>query len=270
MDNLLMQYDELPECYGGGHASYHMMKNVFINDKKDFVIIHTGCINKIIYRNKVFRYVDKWGNNGIAHACKSVIKDADEFFEKGQQLEIKHPKASTRYTDKIFIANMLKNGISKFLEIDIKACYWTIAFKKGIISEKVYKKYLNQKMLRLIAIGNLNKNTLIKKYKNGKGVLRKIILNTNKPVWEYVVSEAWGVFNELNELLNNQVFMFKTDCFYVLPGNKRETINYIKKQEFRYTINELEIINYNGCEMLCKLSGKDKEIKRIIVGYIKY
>ena len=58
------------------------------------------------------------------------------------------------------IENCFDNIKNVVYGYDINACYWNIAYREGIISEKTYKTGLESKEARLTAIGNLNKKTI--------------------------------------------------------------------------------------------------------------
>lgn len=186
--------------------------NFYINRRCSFEHIKSGSVNTFIHNNRVVRSVMNRYDRDIMLACRYVRSDMKKYLAYNEMPDIL-PSATTFYRHSDY-----RRYINTEVDaIDINACYWNILYNKGILSEKVYKRFVDQKKARLIAVGNLFKKTIIKKYIEGVLIDTKILDNDFAIGWQFVVSESWKILLECREVTNDNVLMFKTDCFFVLP-----------------------------------------------------
>jgi hypothetical protein len=151
----------------------------------------------------------------IITACRAINLDIKKFnATKREKIISELHKNPTTFYKNIELFKLYLG--CEVLIMDINACYFNLLRIAGIITKKTYDKFLPKKKARLIAVGNTYKKTYIIEYKNGEPLNdSKMILNPNEWVWKYVVSESWKIFREVNEATNNNVILFKTDCFTI-------------------------------------------------------
>lgn len=128
-------------------------------------------------------------------------------------------------------------GKGKMVGIDLNNCYWQTLYLIGAISEKQkeagYKKS-GWKGFRNMAIGNLAKNSLLYRYRDGEQVGRpEIITNKYAAVRMQVIWHVFEVFQQVANVIGAEnYYRFYTDSLFVKPSLAKKVDKMVR--EFGY------------------------------------
>ncbi len=163
------------------------------------------------------------------------------------------------------------SGIRRFSTIDAKACYWTIAYNSGIISKKTFDKYIDKKELRLVSIGNLNKTVRKTKVIKGEKDLNGSTVIENDHAWvsKYILSEAFSIYEKVQEATDNSVFKFKTDCVFLSEDYVAIAKKTISDLNFKYTVKTFEVAGMDKGAVVAYNTQTGDEYKTHLGGYRK-
>lgn len=217
--------------------------------RQDYVVVTYGSVKELLHGKNTLRFITaQGGDRRIGACCRSVLEDVRAFEEENDP--IKSEKRTTFYKNSgLFTEHIMKGGREVCL-VDVKGCYWNIVHKAGIITDKVYKAYLDHKVLRLMAIGNLNKRKTVVQYKKGQRVMEDTQDNQHAWVWDLVVFKAYEMFAAVNKYSGGQVFMFKTDCMYVAPENLETTCKMINSLGYEYSVEHKTVVGRSGSQVV--------------------
>ena len=229
-----------------------------------FQVVSSGLTRKILFPVKDDKPHKRlyYGNKKTdilpgVHMVNSVRRSVDRYIEKGGNI----PK--TKYKPKLILYNfmqiekaLMKNPPDLTYAIDINACFFRTAFNLGFISEELYKKGWEKrkknKLGLLASIGSLNKHETIEEYKNGK--LKKSYVNwqyKNKysPFYWAVINYVAEVMMEIANALNDDFYMWLTDCVYIDKRNKHIVEEILDKHEYDYKDFFIEFEELNEKEV---------------------
>jgi len=231
--------------FSGGAKSFENACKFLDLLQVPYRIVVCGGTREIHYKNKIQRFVITQNkDNRVGAACRAVLNDVRKFEEKHGKL--KSEVRTTFYRNGgLFMQYIMQSGRDIDV-IDVSACYWTIAKNSGVILQKTFDKYLDDKLLRLISIGNLNKSTSEITYRAGYPVdgSDKVEENYHAWVWHYVVYKAYELFQKINKKIGGQIFLFKTDCAYVSPKYTEKVKEALKEAGFSCTVERKKIVGY--------------------------
>lgn len=196
------------------------IKKYLQDTKSNFNYYTSGSVNKIIYKDKEYMFVELSGNSGKGHhLSRKFKKDVDDWLIKhGDTLE----KHQSNYSEQMFNLGAIESVIGKpIVSIDINDCYWKTAYKLGYITERTYiegKRKKEWKTGRNACIGSLCKTETIVPYINGIAdySLKKVI----RPEIEYqyirnhIIGYVYKSFYRLHQDIGNKFYMFLTDCVF--------------------------------------------------------
>lgn len=227
----------------GGQKSFDRYVKIFDSLGVSYKIIMKGGVREIHYGNHVLRFsLVKSTNDKVGTCCSTVIKQANKFTKEHGILE--HEISTTYKSNNRAFVDYFMRGGREVVAVDVKACYWTIAYEMGIINEKTFNKYFDEKELRLTAIGNLKKPTTSSVYKKGKPIKGSNLYfaNPNEWVWDYIVYRTYKLFEEVDEAVGNEVFLFKTDCFFAASKHKAKIEEVLDRNGFGYRSEIYDIV----------------------------
>ena len=115
--------------------------------------------------------------------------------------------------------NFLITLISNDICIDINNAYWSIAYRKGYISEKTYLKGIEKKeykVARLSALSTLGKERTYRVYETGKWKSVEIKKQDNDLIEIYndIRYTTFSLMYEISLILKNEFHSWKTDCIF--------------------------------------------------------
>lgn len=183
-----------------------------------------------------------------ARACADVIRCAKKFMENNRIPN--YDKAAFQFNNQKLTAEYVLSGKRDVVSVDISHCYWKIAFNTGIIDEKVYERYKDEKIARLVAIGNCNKDTTYQ-YKDENDEIQNVVKqNDLKWVWEYITYKAYEVINTAFKACRGQMFAYQTDGVYIPPKSLGKVVEVFTKQGFEFKIKDYKISRVSSAKSL--------------------
>jgi hypothetical protein len=224
-------------------------KDYLCNIGADFNYISSGSVNRIIYGDREFIYVDVTTSGGRGHhLTKQFIKDIDSYIAKN---EGNIPRWDNNYREQMFNIDAIEKNLNKQLVmIDINDCYWRTAYLLGYITEQTYikgRKRKEWKIGRNACIGGLCKTVVTQGYTLGKVDATKRVV-TRPPVnyqfiRNHIIGHVFTMFNELFEQMGNTFFMFLTDCLVTTYENKKRVEDYFTQKGYKVKNKPIEFTN---------------------------
>jgi hypothetical protein len=175
---------------------------------KNHFLYSTG--KKNIPKNKLFLF-------------KKVQFDA-KIFVDNNPLIVLPPKHKTQFYNLYY-----NESIGKITGTDLDHAFWRIAYVKGYISEKTYKKGLEDdksKTVRLATLGVLGKERKYDEYVNGEFVRTVIEKKEDKAlllVYKDIRYTCYYMMHVLSQKLGDDFESWATDCIYYrdTPENRK-------------------------------------------------
>lgn len=218
----------------------------YLNSKKErFKTIQYGSVAKIIFEDgHCWAYSNNesyLSNPKVGYMCRMVSKDIKQVPLK--ELENKENYSPIKECNPKVIRSIINDDSNKnkhFVAVDIISCYWNIAFKKGFISEKTFKKGENLKLERNISLGSLNKRIHEIEYSDGKKKNETKYNSETGAIWNEILKEVSIIYSEILSIIPLENYIgWETDCIY-FSDSKIELFvkvrNYLNKKgiEFNY------------------------------------
>ncbi|PCJ51544.1 MAG: hypothetical protein COA79_26090 [Planctomycetota bacterium] len=237
------------KLFSGGMPSFLTHARMYELLRQDYVVVTYGSVKELLHGKNTLRFVTaQGGDRRIGACCRSVLEDVREFEEDNKPIESE--KRTTFYKNSGLFTEYIMKGGREVCLVDVKRCYWTIVHKAGVISKKVYETYKDDKVLRLMAIGNLNKRKTVVEYRKGKRYSEDTQDNAHAWVWDLVVFKAYEMFEAVNKYSGGKVFMFKTDCMYVAPEQLQTTCKMINSLGYDYSVEYKNVVGRSGSQVV--------------------
>lgn len=251
--------------YAGNNKAYWSLIKKMIKQGKTFKLESCGNTHFIYFKRKTYYFYERSNDTLIPQACKDVLRCCRNYFKQNTIDSLPVNIYAKTYASNKFLLTKIINDKVNIVAIDLKACYWNILFKKGILTEKVYHKYLHEKDARLISVGNLKKEKHYKYYIDGIEDVTQahVVQNRFKIVWDFVVSEAYNLYCQLNLNFGYPVFLFKTDCYYVEESLKLMVCKYLDDNQIQYSTDFLTNIAINENIVTVFSQNRQKEIQLV-------
>jgi len=124
--------------------------------------------------------------------------------------------------------------------IDLDNAYWSIAYRKGYISENTYLKGIEKKeykVARLSALSTLGKERTYRVYEAGKwkSVEKKQQVDNLVDVYNDIRYTTFALMSEIANELQDDFHSWKTDCIFCT--NNELIINKVKSIILSYGLN---------------------------------
>jgi hypothetical protein len=248
------------EIFSGGAKSYKHFEKSWKANKKSYKVTKYGSLTEVEIGNNKYKFVIKDGDdNRLGACCKAVIRDVNEFTENYGKLPSTKKPVIVRHPLP-FQSHIMKGEREVYL-VDINSCYWTILRNANIVSERIHQKYVNDKLLRLKAVGNLKKQRVSINYIDGRMVktTENIEQNPNSWAWDYVIYKAHEAYLKVRKEIGDNVFMFKTDCFYIAKEYVDAVKEVLTKNNFEYSVTKHTVLGMKGSQVaVCNEDGEEK------------
>lgn len=239
------QKEQQRKIYSGGEKSFNFACKINDYFNMPYKVTTYGSTREIEYGGQVQRFVFKTGFSSITSigsACRCMMLEVDKYLKDNEPIRTEY--RSTNYSNGEVIVDYIMKGGRKINAVDMSACYWNILHNAGIISDKFYYKYLPEKEIRLVAVGNLTKKRISAIRQGGKTIKSSEIEVSNQYswVWDYVIYKAYEIFETVNKALNNKVIMYKTDCFYIVENDLPALEKEMQSIGYEYTVKNFTIV----------------------------
>lgn len=129
----------------------------------------------------------------------------------------------------------------KFYAIDIKHCFWRIAFKKGYISDKIYLKGLQPKMklARNMALAITVSNIQSYYFRNGKNFHTiKCENEIYRQIYDNIRFTSYNLMGAMKDKYKNDVISYHTDGLTCTSNVKDMIVNDIKCRSLNVSVKE--------------------------------
>jgi hypothetical protein len=162
-------------------------------------LVNGKKIAKANQRNSVNTSANQ-NSKSILNIFATVKKSINKYLEKNNfEVEKKQKIYESSFLNRILF-DELKNGTT-FYYIDVKHCYWRIAFLNGYISESYYNKILkdpDMKLFRNMALSCIIAPRIMDYYKKGN-FINTIQEDTQlyQDIYENIRFTAWNIFGKL-------------------------------------------------------------------------
>lgn len=173
---------------------------------------------------------------------RMVNSDIKKFIEENGSVEPYQDLPVNYYNKNYDVAT------NKTIGIDINNAYWSVAYLKGYISEKTYKRGLSNKDLksvRLSTLSSLGKEKVYKVYEKGKYKHDEVhkYNKTLQDIYNDIRFCTYAVMYECAELLQDDFYCWKTDCinFKDTPKNREVVKELIESYGLECKIEEFKI-----------------------------
>lgn len=200
--------------YCGNKDNFYKWIKLLKQGGREFKTIEHGNVAKIFLNNgSQWLFIDKEDNpnKNIPVLCRMVAKNVKNYLSKK---EISIIKKCTPIFEVNFKVLKKAKPNDLFYAVDLVACYWDIAFKKGFITKNTYQKGLLLKEERNIALGSLNKTIKEVTYKDGKSYLVYSKSETSI-FWNEILHEVERIYYDLTKLVGLENYIaWETDCLY--------------------------------------------------------
>jgi hypothetical protein len=212
----------------------------FIIEKKrsEIIFISNGKrIAKAESKNSISNS-DKEETRNILNLFANVKKSINKYIIKND-MQIKRVEKlfDSSYTNRILFDSLPKGYT--FYYLDVKHCYWRIAYLNGYISESYYNKILEKpdlKIFRNMALSCIIAPKSVEYYESGK-LLNIIQEDTTiyQIIYENIRYKAWNIFGNLcfKKIGKEKTIGYYTDGIMVLP----EYVDVVKSTLSRHKLN---------------------------------
>lgn len=153
------------------------------------------------FKNKnSLHHLEREESKGVLNLFATVKKSINKFLHDNDfKVQKVYKKYDSTYTNRILF-DELPIGC-EFYYLDVKHCYWRIAYLKGYISEYFYLKVLENpelKIFRNMALSCIIAPKMKEYYKNGK-LIWSVHEDTTiyNDVYESIRFTAWNIFGTL-------------------------------------------------------------------------
>ena len=192
----------------------------------------------------------------ILNIFASVKKSINKYLQKTDFTFEK----KTKIYDSSFVNRILFDNLplgTKFYYIDIKHCYWRIAYLNGYISESYYNKILQQpelKLYRNMALSCIIAPKIVDYYENGK------FINTIKEdtqvyidIYENIRFTAWNILGKLcyEKIGKENTIGYFTDGIMIFEEDINVVKSTLARAKFQFIINKcikVKSKHYMNCE----------------------
>lgn len=252
--------------YDGDLNRFFKWVAILKNKKESFQTKQYGSCAKIIYSDGTqwvfFEKKKDSESANYATICSMTSRDAKKYISSNKPTEIKHSPISEPNPSTIKTFINLPEEKCYFRAIDLIACYWNIAYKKGFILKKTYNKGLKLKHERNVALGSLNKYITEINYISGNKISEQSYNADTSVIWNEIIKEVGDIYEKIISLIGLENYIgWETDCIYFKDEDKKvvdRVINFLnnKNIEFNsYSCYFTEITNSEAKFIICNCNG---------------
>lgn len=226
-------------------------KKSFVIEKKRaevYVVLNGKKVAKLKSRTNVVN-VDKSKSKAIINLFASVKKSVNRYIIKqGFDVKAVQKKYSSVFSNRELF-DELPVG-SQFHYIDVKHCYWRIAFLKGYITEYLYNKILEtdgMKLYRNMALACIVAPKQVTYYHNGQVGQTVVEDNTlHDLVYKNIRYTAWNIFGRLafEKLGRERCIGYFTDGIMVFPSDLKQIQTVLARNELQHRVIDCEKTGY--------------------------
>jgi len=180
-------------------------------------------------------------SNKVLNIFASVKKSINKYLEKNDfQISKKVKNYDSSFVNR-GLFNSLQNGTT-FYYIDVKHCYWRIAYLNGYISQNYYEKILKDpemKLYRNMALSCIIAPRIMDYYKNGQ-YIHTIQEDTQvyQDIYENIRFTAWNIFGKLcfERIGKEKTIGYFTDGIMVFEPDVNTVKTTLSRAKLQYVV----------------------------------
>ncbi len=230
----------------------------------DFEVTKTSYTRKIKTEQYTIIYNEAGkGDRRSLHLINNVRSDAKKYLESG---------ANLRDTNINFFHLFNRPVSDKVMsKIDIKAAYWNYAFKRGIVSVKTNKMFLDYyegenyktaKKARLKALGSLSTTKQIINYIDGKADYEnvKVITEDTKDLYMEICRGVDDLMKECEKAVESCCFYY-WDCMFIPQRFEKDAIDFFVNKGYDVSVGhtKLEMVEVKDIKYLISTTVGEKD-----------
>jgi len=226
------------------------MKQSLIKTKKTFIIEKKRNTTNIISNNKI---VGICRDYSVKNNSRELKKQIITLFGQVQKQVNKHIVEQDfniptiiQNNSPVFSNYPLYNSLKtdeSFFYVDIKHCYWRIAFLQGLITEKLYEAILlrdDMKIFRNMSLSCIVAPKSREYYSKGKLIQE---IEEDREIYQTIYNNirftAYNLMGEIQNKLGNEFLIgYRTDAIICLEDVLADVTEVILKNNFDYRVNE--------------------------------
>ncbi len=233
-----------------------VLRNNLIKKRMSFKIVYKRSEVTFIRNGKDIACLNRVNRFGISRDAlglfsnvkKSITKFITNNINNLEEVPNIYPsKYSNRY-----LYNELSDG-QEFYLIDVKHCYWRIAFLKGYIDKKLYESVIEHKdptfkLWRNMSLSCIIAPKKVQIFKNGKEYPPiEEDMTLYKQVYSNIRFTAWNIFGKICDKIGKDyvigyntdgIMVFDNDVSKVTSTLARNKLQYTTKKCFKHSHNE--------------------------------
>jgi hypothetical protein len=231
-------------------SDFDAQKETFIKRQKTFHIhkkrgtetMHMSDNMVAMYKSSK-RKKDKSLNKEIINLIANVAKNVNSFIRKSNcQFEIEEERHSSTWTNRDLYDELDEGEI--FYYIDVKHCFWRIAFLKGYISKRMYESILDKphlKTYRNMALACIIAPASREYYVRGRHVITIEEDKTlHRLIYDNIRFTAYNLMGDIAAVIGDAyVIGYRTDGILVLPDMKDEVVSLIEEQDYMCEVKKI-------------------------------
>lgn len=180
-------------------------------------------------------------SNKVLNIFASVKKSINKYLEKNDfQISKKVKNYDSSFVNR-GLFNSLPNGTT-FYYVDVKHCYWRIAYLNGYISQNYYEKILKDpemKLYRNMALSCIIAPRIMDYYKNGQ-YIHTIQEDTQvyQDIYENIRFTAWNIFGKLcfERIGKEKTIGYFTDGIMVFEPDVNTVKTTLSRAKLQYSV----------------------------------
>lgn len=233
--------------------------------------IQEGSITYLTRGNTTQRYITAKSRPDltIMHCSKAVKNSCEKYI-----VENGHPPYHTKnYSNHYLgdISNFILKGGKTLSYVDIDHCFWQIAYIHGLINEKTYLRYKDNRQARLTAIGcRFRAKKIYEHASYYDSIQRQVIENPLSWVWHFVNWKSWCAMEACRKEF--PIFSYHTDGCYI-PDKYAEKCQklLLDKYKLKSKIETYTILGWDAHYLVLKntVTGKPKRTHMDITDKVK-
>jgi len=248
-----MEENKIRNIQVADRNEFQSSKEFLMRKGADFQFITEGTVEKILYEDRCFVYVDLSDSGGRGHhLSKLFMNDIDKWLETQ-----KPPVMDANYMEQMFHVDAIEEVIGEaVMMVDIDNCYWRTAFLLGYITEETYIKGLrnkNWKIGRNACIGSLCKSKTVLPFKAGvpDKKNRRVILPRAEyqHIRNHIIGHIFNLFNTMFQQMGYTFYMFLTDCVVFRWDKVKYVEDFLHGENYR---TKMKTIEFTGVDRNAK------------------
>ena len=219
----------IPKRNVGNLMAFQNQMKTLQEGEYDYHVEYSGNKRRIIYLDgnlqprSISTYFGKSAEERFqgAHIVKEVKRELLQRIDAGEKPPKFIPRTNVVSFNKPQIIDTIDNLDGKCIAMDINSCYWVTANLLGIVSDRLFEKYMeNPKKWKkglVSSIGALNKKTATCEFKEGKIQTHYMGIEFGqlRPYYWAVINRVHDVMNAVIAECGDDYLMWLTDCVYV-------------------------------------------------------